>query len=58
MPLGVAKRRPSPKICGASAYVNFDFDSATIRPDSEQVLADLYERLIKGLAKKVAACAG
>ena len=37
---------PEPQFCGISVYVNFDFDSATIRPDSQQILADLYAGLV------------
>lgn len=37
---------PEPSACGAIVYVNFDVDSAVIRPESEQVLSDLYDRLI------------
>ena len=32
--------------CGSVVYVNFDVDSAAIRPESEQVLSDLYDRLV------------
>ena len=32
--------------CGSVVYVNFDVDSAGIRPESEQVLSDLYDRLV------------
>lgn len=28
--------------CGSSVYLNFEYDSATIRPESEPVLADLF----------------
>lgn len=28
--------------CGTDVYINFDFDSAAIRPESEQVVADVY----------------
>jgi len=38
---------PEPSVCGVSVYVNFDLDSAAIRPDSEQVLADLHTRLTR-----------
>ncbi|MCP4204011.1 MAG: OmpA family protein [bacterium] len=44
---------PEPKACGASVYVNFDVDSAVIRPESEQVLTDLYDRLVAEGAEKV-----
>jgi hypothetical protein len=37
---------PAPLGCGAVIHgINFDFDSATIRPDSEPVLAKLFEGL-------------
>lgn len=34
---------PAPPSCDAIVYVNFDVNSADIRPDSEPVLDDLYE---------------
>lgn len=37
---------PEPQFCGVAVYVNFDFDSAAIRPESDQVLADLYDGLV------------
>ena len=37
---------PEPTFCGATVYINFDVNSATIRPESDQVLADLYDGLI------------
>lgn len=37
---------PEPLACGAIVYVNFDVNSAVIRPESEQVLSDLYDGLI------------
>ena len=37
---------PEPRYCGISVYVNFDFNSASIRPDSDQILADLYQGLV------------
>ena len=36
---------PPPTTCPITVYVNFDFDSATIRPESEQVIVDLYTNL-------------
>lgn len=37
---------PQPLGCGSIVYgINFDFDSATIRPESDAVLAELYEGL-------------
>lgn len=36
---------PAPLACGSVVYVNFDVNSATIRPDSEQVLQDLFAGL-------------
>ncbi|MGB5660295.1 MAG: OmpA family protein [Thermoanaerobaculia bacterium] len=44
---------PEPKACGASVYVNFDLDSAVIRPESDQVLSDLYDRLLAEEAQRV-----
>ena len=44
---------PEPRACGASVYVNFDVNSAVIRPESEQVLSDLYGRLLAEEAKEV-----
>lgn len=43
----------APRACGASAYVNFEVNSATIRPESEPVLADLHERLVAEQAEQV-----
>ena len=37
---------PPPRACGLPVYVNFDVNSATIRPESDQVLADLYDLLL------------
>lgn len=37
---------PEPVACGASVYVNFAVNSADILPESAQVLADLYDRLV------------
>ncbi len=37
---------PEPRFCDVAVYVNFDVDSAVIRPESEQVLDDLYEGLV------------
>lgn len=42
-----------PAACGASAYVNFEVNSAAILPESEQVLSDLYRRLVAEEAGKV-----
>jgi hypothetical protein len=36
---------PAPLACGAVVYVNFDLDSAVIRPDSAQVIDDLHDGL-------------
>ncbi|MCP3974565.1 MAG: OmpA family protein [bacterium] len=36
---------PEPLACGSVAYINFDVNSADIRPDSEQVLDDLFDGL-------------
>ncbi len=44
---------PEPKACGASVYVNFDIDSAVIRSESDQVLSDLYDRLVAEEAQRV-----
>ncbi len=44
---------PEPKACGASVYVNFDVNSAVIRPESDRVLADLYDRLLAEEARRV-----
>ena len=44
---------PEPVACGANVYVNFDVDSAVILPESEQVLADLFERLVSEDARRV-----
>jgi outer membrane protein OmpA-like peptidoglycan-associated protein len=35
-----------PQFCGVAVYVNFDFNSAVIRPESDQVLADVHAGLI------------
>ena len=37
---------PEPMACGANVYVNFDVNSAKILPESEQVLSDVYGRLV------------
>ena len=37
---------PEPQFCGAAVYINFGFNSAAIRPESEQVLSDLYKGLL------------
>ncbi len=44
---------PEPKACGTSVYVNFDVNSAVIRPESDQVLSDLYDRLLAEEAQRV-----
>ncbi len=44
---------PEPKACGSSVYVNFDVDSAVIRPESDQVLSDLFDRLVAEEAQRV-----
>ena len=44
---------PEPRACGASVYVNFDVNSAVIRPESDQVLSDIYDRLVAEEAKEV-----
>ena len=36
---------PDPIACGATVYVNFEVNSAVIRPESDQVLSDLFRRL-------------
>lgn len=48
-----AETPPEPIVCGASVYVNFDVDSAVVRPESEQVLADLFDQLIAEQAGRV-----
>ncbi len=48
-----SETQPEPKACGASVYVNFDVNSAVIRPESAQVLADLYDRLVAEGAEEV-----
>ncbi|MFC1660676.1 OmpA family protein [Gemmatimonadota bacterium] len=37
---------PEPTFCGLSVYVNFDVNSAVIRPESDQILSDLYAGLV------------
>lgn len=37
---------PEPQFCGIAVYVNFDFNSADIRSESEQILSDLYDGLL------------
>ena len=37
---------PEPQFCGVAVYVNFDFNSAVISPESDQVLSDLYDGLV------------
>ena len=44
---------PEPIACGASVYVNFDVNSAEILAESDQVLADLFDRLIAEGASQV-----
>jgi outer membrane protein OmpA-like peptidoglycan-associated protein len=44
---------PEPTFCGLSVYVNFDFNSATIRPESEQILSDLFAGLVAEGAEQV-----
>ncbi len=41
------------RACGTHVYVNFDVNSATIRPESEQVLADTFRKLREEQAAKV-----
>lgn len=41
-----AEEPPVTGFCGTAAYVNFDFDSATIRPESAQLLAHLHAGLV------------
>ncbi len=41
-----AEDLPPPAACGSMVYLNFDIDSAVIRPESYQVLSDLYDRLL------------
>ena len=48
-----AETPPEPIVCGANVYVNFDVDSAVIRPESKQVLADLFDQLIAERAGQV-----
>jgi outer membrane protein OmpA-like peptidoglycan-associated protein len=45
---------PEPQFCGVAIYVNFDFNSAAIRPESEQVLSDLYDGLVADGVTEVA----
>ena len=42
-----------PIACGANVYINFDVDSAVIRPESDRVLADLYAQLVAENARQV-----
>jgi outer membrane protein OmpA-like peptidoglycan-associated protein len=37
--------KAAPVGCGSTVYINFEYDSATIRPESAPVLADLYAGL-------------
>jgi len=48
-----AEAPPEPTVCGISVYVNFAYDSAEILPESQQVLADLYEGLVAAAARNV-----
>lgn len=48
-----AEPPPLPVACGTDVYVNFEFDSAVIRPESEPVVADLYDRLVTEGADRV-----
>ncbi len=43
----------APVACGSTVYVNFDLDSAVIRPESDQVLADLFGQLTEESATMV-----
>lgn len=40
-----SRTAPEPLACGSIVYVNFDLDSAVIRPDSTQVIDDLFDGL-------------
>ncbi|NNL31112.1 MAG: OmpA family protein [Gemmatimonadetes bacterium] len=42
-----------PRVCGTNAYINFDLDSAAIRPESEAVLRDVFARLRSDAAERV-----
>jgi len=44
---------PEVRACGTSVYVNFDLNSADIRPESDQVIADVYARLLAEKAHRV-----
>ncbi|MEQ9569194.1 MAG: OmpA family protein [Longimicrobiales bacterium] len=48
-----AEPPPPPVVCGTDVYVNFEFDSAVIRPESEAVVADLHARLVAENATRV-----
>jgi len=48
-----SEAQPEPKACGAAVYVNFDINSAAIRLESDQVLSDLYDRLLAEEAERV-----
>lgn len=37
---------PDAQVCDSIVYVNFDFNSADIRSESEPVMTDLYDRLV------------
>lgn len=40
-----AESTAEPVVCGTNVYINFDVNSAAIRAESEQVLADVFRRL-------------
>ena len=44
-PTECAETDEEPVVCGTNVYINFDVNSAAIRPESEQVLADVFRRL-------------
>jgi outer membrane protein OmpA-like peptidoglycan-associated protein len=44
-PTECAEIAEEPVVCGTNVYINFDVNSAAIRPESEQVLADVFRRL-------------
>ncbi len=46
-PAECAEPEAEPVVCGTNVYINFDVNSAGIRPESEQVLADVYRRLVE-----------
>ena len=49
----LAPDAPEPVICDTSVYINFDVNSATIRPESAGVLADLHDLLSADEASSV-----